>query len=60
MPTADFNTIFVYLFIAMFAALGVTDMVEAKKESQFTGQPFFGLMFIIGAIALILYKIKSP
>ena len=55
----DFNTVFVVLFILLLGALGVADMVESRKSSQQVGQPFFGLLFLVGAVGLILYKIKS-
>lgn len=55
----DFNTIFVFLFIAMMAALGVADMLEARKNPAHVGQPFFGLLFLVAAVGLILYKMKS-
>ena len=55
----DFNTVFVVLFILLLGALGVADMVESRKSSQQLGQPFFGLLYLVGAVGLILYKIKS-
>lgn len=56
----DFNTIFVVMFILLLGALGVADMVESRKGNpQQLGQPFFGLLFLVGAVGLILYKIKS-
>ena len=55
----DFNTIFVLLFIGLMGALGVADFVEARKTPQTPGQPFFGLLFLVAAVGLILYKMKS-
>jgi hypothetical protein len=55
----DFNTLFVFLFIALMAALGVANFVEARKTPQMPGQPFFGLLFLVAATGLILYKMKS-
>jgi hypothetical protein len=55
----DFNTIFVLLFIALMGALGVADFVEARNTPQTPGQPFFGLLFLVAALGLILYKMKS-
>jgi len=55
----DFNTIFVLLFIALMAGLGVSNMVEARKSPTTPGQPFFGLLFLVAAVGLILYKMKS-
>lgn len=56
----DFNTVFVVLFILLLGALGIADMVESRKgDSQQLGQPFFGLLYLVGAVGLILYKIKS-
>lgn len=56
----DFNTIFVFLFILVLGALGITDMVESRKNAQHPGQAFFGLLYLVGATGLILYKMKSP
>ena len=55
----DFNTIFVFLFIDLMAGLGVANFVEARKTPQMSGQPFFGLLFLVAATGLILYKMKS-
>jgi dipeptide/tripeptide permease len=55
----DFNTIFVLLFIGLMAGLGVANFVEARKTPQMPGQPFFGLLFLVAATGLILYKMKS-
>jgi len=55
----DFNTIFVFLFIALMAGLGVANFVEARNTPQMSGQPFFGLLFLVAATGLILYKMKS-
>ncbi len=56
----DFNTIFVVLFILLLGALGVADMIESRNgNSQKVGQPFFGLLFLVGTVGLILYKMKS-
>ena len=55
----DFNTIFVFIFIALMTALSVAHFVEARKTPQTTGQPFFGLLFMVAAIGLVLYKMKS-
>lgn len=57
---ADFNTIFVFIFIGLMAALGVSSMIESRKSPpQTPGQAFFGLLFLVGATGLILYKMKS-
>ena len=56
---ADFNTIFVLIFIALMAGLGVANFVESRKTPQTPGQPFFGLLFLVAAAGLILYKMKS-
>lgn len=55
----DFNTIFVFMFIALMIGMGVADMIEARKQPQMPGQPFFGLLFLVAAMGLILYKMKS-
>lgn len=55
----DFNTLFVFVFIALMLGLGVASMVEARKTPQTPGQSFFGLLFLVAATGLILYKMKS-
>jgi hypothetical protein len=55
----DFNTIFVFIFIALMGGLGVANFVEARKTPQMPGQPFFGLLFLVATASLILYKMKS-
>jgi hypothetical protein len=56
----DFNTIFVWIFILMFAALGVSDFIEARKSPTFKGQAFFGLLFLVASVSLLLHKVKTP
>lgn len=57
----DLDTLFVVVFILLLAALGVSNFVEwrSKGQSQ-VGQAFFALLYMCGAIALAVYKIKNP
>jgi hypothetical protein len=47
------------VFIALFGALGIANMIEGRKSQKYMAQPMFGLMYILAAVGLILYKIKS-
>lgn len=55
----DLNTQFLMVFIALFGALGVANMLEARRNQKYMSQSMFGLMYILAAVGLILYKIKS-
>ena len=55
----DLNTQFLMVFIALFGALGIANMIEGRKSQKYMAQPMFGLMYILAAVGLILYKIKS-
>jgi hypothetical protein len=56
---ADFNLMFLVLLILVLGALGVANFVEARKSSQ-VGQPMFGLLYLVFAVGLIVYKIQNP
>jgi len=57
---ADYNFMFLILFISILVALGVSNFVQATTEHPQVGNNFFGLLYIIGALGLILYKISNP
>jgi hypothetical protein len=49
------------LLVLILGALGVSNFVEASSKSQNRlGQRFFGLLYILFAVGLILYKISHP
>jgi hypothetical protein len=52
---------FMILLILILGALGVSNFVEASSKGQNKmGQRFFGLLYILFAFGLILYKISHP
>lgn len=56
----DFNLAFLVLFVAIFGALGVSNFVEASIKEQATPyQQFFGLLYIMAAFGLIVFKIST-
>jgi hypothetical protein len=56
---ADFNTAFLVLFVLILGALGVSNFVEASAKSQSKPfQNYFGLLYLLMAIGLVVYKIS--
>jgi len=55
----DLNFMFMVLFGMILLALGVSNFVQAKTDGKM-GNNFFGLLYIIAALALIIYKIQNP
>jgi hypothetical protein len=55
---ADLNFIFMVLFVMILMALGIANFVQAKSDRKMSDN-FFGLLYIIAALALILYKIQN-
>lgn len=52
---------FMFLLVLILGALGVSNFVEASSKGQNQmGQRFFGLLYIIFALYLIVYKISHP
>lgn len=56
---ADLNTGILVVFVLLLGGLGVANLVESKENRQKFGQQIFGTIYLMMAIALILYKIKS-
>jgi len=48
------------LFLLVLAGLGVANFVESSSGQAKTGQKFFGLLYILMAVLLIVYKIQNP
>jgi hypothetical protein len=48
------------LFVAIFGALGVSNFVEATKNQATPYQRYFGLLYILLALGLVVYKISNP
>ena len=55
------DTMFLVAFALLLTGLGISNFVEWKSKGQSqTGQAFFALLYIVGAIALGVYKINNP
>jgi hypothetical protein len=58
---ADFNMLFFVLFVLLFVALAITNMVAARTQQYAKpGQMYFGMLYLIGAMILIVYKMNNP
>jgi len=57
---ADLSFMFMLLFVAVLAALGVANIVQAPSSQNTTSDRMIGLLYIIGAAGLIVYKIQNP
>jgi hypothetical protein len=56
---ASIPNLFIVLFIMMFIALGISEMVSVKKGKP-AGKMAFGLLYLLTAISLIAYKVQNP
>jgi hypothetical protein len=57
---ADFNMFFFVLFVILLAALSISNMVAAQSQQyRKPGQMYFGLLYMVGAVILIVYKINN-
>ena len=58
--TTDFNMLFFVLFVLLFVALAITNMVAARTQQYAKpGQMYFGMMYLIAAVILVVYKINT-
>jgi len=55
----DLNTIFFWMFAAMYAALGISSFVESKNSQATKGQSYFALLYIVFAVGLVIYKMMG-
>ena len=55
---ADLNFMFMLMFVAILMALGISNFVQAKADRKMSDN-FFGLLYILAALALIVYKIQN-
>lgn len=61
MADSKLDLAFMVLLVLILGALGVTNFVEAGKQSDNKmGRRFFGLLYILFAAGLVLYKISNP
>jgi hypothetical protein len=55
----DLNTIFFWLFVLMYAALGIASFIEYKTPQAEEGENYFALIYIIFAVGLAIYKMMG-
>jgi hypothetical protein len=60
MGVSNAEILFMVLFLLLMAGLGVANFVESSGSQAKTGQKFFGLLYILMAVMLIVYKIQNP
>jgi len=60
MVASTAELVFMALFLLILSALGIANFVESSKSQAKTGQQFFGLLYILMAVLLIVYKIQNP
>jgi len=51
---------FMILFVAVLSALGMANIIQAPSSQNTTSDRMIGLLYIIGATGLIVYKISNP
>jgi hypothetical protein len=56
---ADLNTPAFWIMAALFAALGVASMIEGSKPQATKGENYFGLLYLVFAVGLIIYKMMG-
>jgi hypothetical protein len=59
MAVSSAELLFMALFLMVLAGLGVANFVESSTSQAKTGQKFFGLLYILMALLLIVYKIQN-
>lgn len=60
MAASNAELLFMVLFLLVLSALGVANFVESSNNQAKTGQKFFGMLYILMAVMLIVYKIQNP
>lgn len=57
----NFNMIFFVLFVLLLGALSISNLIAAQSPKfRQPGQMYFALLYMVGAIVLIVYKINNP
>ena len=54
---ADLNFMFMLLFVAILSALGVSNFVQSDGKMS---NNMIGLLYIVGAIGIVIYKVQNP
>ena len=60
MAASTAELVFMALFLLVLSGLGTANFVESTNSQAKTGQQFFGLLYILMAVLLIVYKIQNP
>ena len=60
MAASTAELVFMALFLLVLSGLGIANFVESTNSQAKTGQQFFGLLYILMAVLLIVYKIHNP
>jgi multisubunit Na+/H+ antiporter MnhG subunit len=60
MVASTAELVFMALFLVVLSALGFANFAESTNSQAKTGQKFFGMLYILMAVLLILYKIQNP
>ena len=60
MAASTAELVFMALFLLVLSGLGIANFVESTNSQAKTGQKFFGMLYILMAVLLILYKIQNP
>jgi cytochrome c biogenesis protein CcdA len=59
MGVSNAELLFMVLFLLVLSGLGVANFVESTNNQHKTGQKFFGMLYILMAVLLIVYKIQN-
>ena len=53
--------LFFVLFVLLLSALAITNMVASRTQQYAKpGQMYFGMLYLIGAVILVVYKMNNP
>jgi uncharacterized membrane protein YidH (DUF202 family) len=55
----DLNFMFMIAFMALIMGLAVANFVEATQDRQKKYQNYFGIMYLMIAVALVVLKIQD-
>ena len=57
----NLNTPFLMVLVVLLALLSITNGLESRKTPpQYNGQGFFAIIFAMGSLALLFYKMRGP
>lgn len=56
----NFNTVTLGMLVVLLAALAISNGMESRKNPpSYPGQAFFSIIFAMGAIILVVYKMRT-